>query len=75
MDAQSQIVWNFFNLAYRRGLIDELMPLVGRLMDPDAELGDFLSQMEDALAEADFGPFETLWKDAARPGWTSGSSP
>ena len=67
MDAQSQIVWNFFNLAYRRGLIDELMPLVGRLMDPDAELGDFLSQMEDALAEADFGPFETLWKDAAQP--------
>jgi len=60
-------MWNFFNLAYRRGLIDELMPLVGRLMDPDAELGDFLSQMEDTLAEADFGPFETLWKEAAQP--------
>lgn len=67
MDAQSQIMWDFFNLAYRRGLIDELMQLVGRLMDPDAELGDFLSRMEDALADADFSPFETFWKEAAQP--------
>ena len=67
MEAQSQVMWNFINLAYRRGLIDELMPLVGRLMDPAAELGDFLSQMEDALAEADFSPFENLWNETMQP--------
>jgi len=67
MEAQSQVMWDFINLAYRRGLIDELMPIVGRLMDPDAELGDFLSQMEDALAEADFGTFERLWSDVMQP--------
>ena len=67
MEAQSQVMWNFMNLAYRRGLIDELMPLVGRLMDPDAELGDFLSRMEDALADADFSPFEGLWNEIMQP--------
>jgi len=67
MEAQSQVMWNFIDLAYRRGLIDELMPIVGRLLDPAAELGDFLSQMEDALADADFGPFENFWKEAMQP--------
>ncbi|MEN6476340.1 MAG: hypothetical protein ABFD81_20165 [Syntrophaceae bacterium] len=67
MEAQSQVMWNFINLAYRRGLIDELMPLVGRLMDPAAELGDFLAQMEDALADADFSPFESLWNETMQP--------
>lgn len=67
MEAQSQVLWDFFNLAYRRGLVDELMPLIGRMMDPDAELGDFLSQLEDGLAVADFGPFEGLWREALQP--------
>lgn len=67
MEAQSLALWNFLSLAYRRGLIDELMPLIGRMMDPDAELGDFLSQLEDNLADADFGSFEGLWQETMQP--------
>ena len=67
MEGLSRVVWDFMEGAYRKGLLDELLGLVGGLSDPEADLGALLGDFEDRLADADFAHFEGMSRDLLTP--------
>ena len=67
MESQSTALWNFLSIAYRKGLLDELTPLLGAMTDPDAELGGLLAKLEDVVAPIDLAPFDRTWRDKIEP--------
>jgi len=67
MDLQTKAVWDFMEVAYRGGLLDEISQLAGGLLDPDIDLGELLASFEDALVDAELGPFEEMSKEILVP--------
>jgi hypothetical protein len=67
MEALTRAVWEFMEGAYRKGLLDELLGLLGELSDPQADLGELLGDFEDRLAEADFAHFEGMSREVLTP--------
>jgi hypothetical protein len=67
MEALTRAVWDFMEGAHRKGLLDELLGLVGALSDPDADLGEQLGNFEDRLTEADFSHFEEMSTEVLTP--------
>jgi hypothetical protein len=47
-------VWNFLELAYRKGLIDEVFRLANTFMDPNMNPMDMMGDMEEKLSTFDF---------------------
>lgn len=47
-------VWNFLELAYRKGLIDEMFRLANTFMDPGMNPMDLMGDMEEKLSTFDF---------------------
>jgi hypothetical protein len=67
MEALTRAVWEFMEGAYRKGLLDELLGLLGGLSDPEADLGELLGDFEDRLAGADFAHFEGMSRETLTP--------
>ena len=67
MEALTRAVWDFMEGAYRKGVLDDLLDLVGKLSDPEADLGEQLGNFEDGLTDADFGPFEGMSTEILTP--------
>ena len=67
MEGLTRAVWDFMEGSYRKGVLDELLSLVGALSDPEADLGEQLGDFEDRLSEADFAGFEEMSTDVLRP--------
>lgn len=67
MEALTRAVWDFMEGAYRQGLLDDLLDLVGALSDPDADVGELLGNFEDRLRDANFGRFEDMSREVLTP--------
>ena len=67
MEGLTRVVWDFMEGAYRKGLLDELLGLIGGLSDPEADLGALLGDFEDRLADADFAHFEGMSRELLTP--------
>ena len=67
MEALTRAVWDFMEGAHRKGLLDELLGLVGALSDPEADLSELLGNFEDRLTDADFGHFEQMSTEILTP--------
>lgn len=67
MEELTRAVWDFIEGAYRKGLLDDLLDLVGKLSDPEADLGEQLGNLEDGLADADFSRFEEISTEILAP--------
>lgn len=67
MEALTRALWDFMEGAYRQGLLDDLLDLVGALSDPDADLGEQLGNFEDRLGDANFSRFEEMSTEVLTP--------
>ncbi len=67
MEALTRAVWDFMEGAYRKGVLDELLGLVGALSDPEADLSEQLGNFEDGLSDADFSRFEGISTEVLIP--------
>jgi len=67
MEELTRAVWDFMEGAYRKGVLDDLLDLVGALSDPQADLGEQLGNFEDGLTDADFGRFEEMSTEVLTP--------
>jgi hypothetical protein len=67
MEGLTSAVWDFMEGSYRKGVLDELLGLVGALSDPEADLGEQLGDFEDRLSDADFAGFEEMSTEVLTP--------
>ena len=67
MEALTRAIWDFMEGSYRKGVLDELLGLVGALSDPEVDLGKQLGDFEDRLSDADFGVFEEMSTEVLTP--------
>ena len=67
MEALTRAVWDFMEASYRKGVLDQLLGLLGALSDPDADLSEQLGNFEDGLADADFSRFEEMSSEVLMP--------
>lgn len=67
MEGLTRAVWDFMEGAHSKGLLDELLGLVGALSDPEADLGEQLGNFEDRLTDADFSRFEQMSTEVLTP--------
>lgn len=67
MEGLTRAVWEFMEGAHSKGLLDELLGLVGALSDPEVDLGEQLGNFEDRLADADFTGFEEMSTEVLTP--------
>jgi len=67
MEGLTRAVWDFMEGSYRKGVLDELLSLVGALSDPEADLGEQLGAFEDRLSDADFAGFEEMSAEVLTP--------
>jgi hypothetical protein len=51
-------VWNFLELAYRKGLLDELFKLVNTFTDPNMNPMDAMGDVEEKLSSFDFNALD-----------------
>lgn len=63
----TRAIWDFMEGSYRKGVLDELLGLVGALSDPEVDLGQQLGNFEDRLSDADFGGFEEMSTEILTP--------
>ena len=67
MQGLTKAVWDFMEGSYRKGVLDELLGLVGALSDPEADVAEQLGNFEDGLTDADFGHFEKMSTEILMP--------
>lgn len=67
MEALTRAIWDFMEGSYRKGVLDELLGLVGALSDPEIDLGEQLGEFEDMLSNADFSGFEEMSAEVLTP--------
>jgi hypothetical protein len=67
MEVVTGAVWDFMHSAYNKGVLDEILAIVGQFLDPGMDLGEHLGNLEDALTEADFAPFEKMSREVMVP--------
>jgi len=67
MEALTRAIWDFMEGSYRKGVLDELLGLVGALSDPEVDLGEQLGDFEDRLSGADFSGFEKMSTEVLTP--------
>jgi hypothetical protein len=67
MEALTRAIWVFMEGSYRKGVLDELLGLVGALSDPEVDLGEQLGAFEDRLSGADFSGFEEMSAEVLTP--------
>jgi hypothetical protein len=67
MEALTRAIWDFMEGSYRKGVLDELLGLVGALSDPEVDLGKQLGDFEDRLSGADFSGFEKMSTEVLTP--------
>ena len=67
MEELTRAVWDFMEGSYRKGVLDQLLGLLGALSDPDVDLGEQLGNFEDGLADADFSRFEEMSTEVLMP--------
>jgi len=51
---ETAAVWKFLELAYRKGLLDEVFRLANTFMDPNINLMDMMGDVEEKLSAFDF---------------------
>lgn len=67
MEGLTRAIWDFMEGSYRKGVLDELLGLVGALSDPEVDMGKQLGDFEDRLSDADFGVFEEMSTEILTP--------
>ena len=67
MELLTRAIWDFMEGSYRKGVLDELLGLVGALSDPEVDMGKQLGDFEDRLSDADFGVFEEMSTEILTP--------
>jgi hypothetical protein len=60
MESQTKAVWDFMEIAYRKGLLDEFLELVGYMISPEADLSELLATLEDRGSEMDLGAIDEI---------------
>ncbi len=58
MEEKTRIVWEFFELFYRKGLLDEVLRIYGNTLNPDMDLLEGMQSMEDKVGDMNFSEFD-----------------
>jgi hypothetical protein len=56
---ETAAVWSFLELAYRKGLLDEVFRLSNTFMDPNINPMDLMGDVEEKLSTFDFDSLDT----------------
>lgn len=60
-------IWNFLELAYRKGLVDEVFRLANAFMDPKMNPMDLMGDMEEKLSTMDFSSLDATFQGQLVP--------
>jgi len=66
MEERSRALFDFLQLSYQRGLMDDLLAL-GDLLDPNMDTIDYLEAFDDAVAAMDLEPVTAVCRDQLQP--------
>ena len=67
MEAPARVVWDFLEIAYRKGLIDDFLEMASNAMDQDADALEQLGNLEDAMCQMDLEAFEVRSEEVLLP--------
>jgi len=66
MEERSRALFDFLQLSYQRGLMDDVMAL-GDLLDPNMDTVDFLESFDEAVVAMDLEPVAAMCRDQLQP--------
>jgi hypothetical protein len=66
MEERSRALFDFLQLSYQRGLMDDFLAL-GDLLDPNVDTIDMLESFDDAVVAMDLEPLAAMCRDQLQP--------
>ncbi|MDY6795062.1 MAG: hypothetical protein SWK76_07260 [Actinomycetota bacterium] len=67
MDERTRAAWGFMRAAYKHGLLDELLELLGELITPDADMPTTKGSLEELISEKGWNPWPGSWMRPWQP--------
>lgn len=67
MDVRTKALWDFNRAAYKSGLMNEFLGLLGSFMDPNMDMIESMGAVEDAVNKIDLVPIAKILDEAFIP--------